>query len=194
MNKILTIVTLIIFSTKILGASDGSHSFYLSSTRNLQIDNSVFLDIKNPDYAAWSTPYNKFVWEGGYLYGLSEILCIGLQLEVESIQFDNYEIGGNAKAEKIAAGFHFEASYPVKPLHLTGGGFANLGKVKSTDFNFNLTGFEYGMYLGPELEIQKIKVSFLIKPRFGYYTSGGEDAESLLLLYPGLTFRLKYEF
>lgn len=168
------------------------HEFFIIGNSNIYIDKSMFINLINPDYETWCEANNKLSFGGGYTYAMSKYFGIGINLETEEIVFDNFSVLSKASARRISYGAHFQCRYPTTDLHFTGGGFANLSKLKSDDLEFNLSGFEYGLFLGPEYAIKDFSLAFLINPKFSYYYSKKEKDEAVLILNPRFSLKLTY--
>lgn len=168
------------------------HEFFITGNNNILIEHSMFVNLFNPDYEAWSEADNKFSFGGGYTYAMSKQFGIGINFETENISFDNFAYASSANARRISFGAHFQCKYPKTDFHFTGGGFINLSKLKSDELKFNYSGFEYGLFLGPEYSVKNFSFAFLFHPKFSYYFSREDEDEAVLILNPRLSLKLTY--
>ena len=168
------------------------HEFFIMGNRNIYIENSMFVNLVDPDYEAWSVADNKFSFGGGYTYAMSKQFGIGINIETENVSFHNFSTVSEANARRMSYGAHFQCKYPATDFHFAGGGFMNLAKLKSDDLKFNFTAFEYGLFLGPEYSIKNFYLAFLFHPKFSYYFSKDDDEEAILILNPRLSLKLTY--
>lgn len=168
------------------------HEFFIMGNSNMHIENTMFIKLINPDYETWSTANNKFSFAGGYTYAMANQFGIGINMETEDIRFDNFSTVSEANARRMSFGTHFQCRYPATNFHFTGGGFMNFSKVKSTELKFKYSGFEYGLFLGPEYSLRDFGLALLFNPKFSYYFSKEYADEAVLILAPRLSLKLTY--
>lgn len=172
---------------------DQKHKVFLNANMNISIENTLYIDFDNPDFEVWSEPKNTFSYGIGYTYRLSENVGVGLQAEIEKIEFEDFYLG-EPEGKRLVFGFHFCTTYPKTLLHAAFGGNFNLGKISSDDFDNDLKGFEYGVFFGPEYTFSAIDMALLFHGQFGDYFSSKEAPEAGLIMYPKLSFRIGYSF
>jgi hypothetical protein len=168
------------------------HEFFVIGNSNVYINNSMFVNLINPDYEAWSAADNKFSFSGGYTYSMNKQFGIGINIETENISFYNFSNVSETNARRMSYGAHFQCRYPDTDFHFTGAGLMNLSKLKSDDLKLNCTGFEYGLFLGPEYSIKNLGLAFLFCPKFSSYFSKENKEEAVLILAPRLSLKLTY--
>jgi hypothetical protein len=169
------------------------HTLFIKSNINIAPENSLYIDFDEPDFEVWSETENRFSYGLGYTYNLSESFGFGVQAEIEKIKFEDFYLG-KAEGNRMVFGVHFCTTFPQKPVHGYLGGNFNIGKISSDDFDNDLKGFEYGVFLGPEYSISDIDIALLFHGQFGSYYSKKEAPESGLMLYPKLMLRIGYSF
>lgn len=169
------------------------HSVYIATNENIAIENSLYIDFDDPDFEVWSEPKNNFSLGAGYTYNLTDNIGIGLHVEFEKIEFEEFYLG-ESEAKKVAFGLHFQVSYPVTALHGLAGGNFNFGRATSDDFDNNLKGIEYGVFLGPEYSIMDFDIGLLFHGQFSYFFSGKESPQAGLITYPRVSLRIGYSF
>lgn len=184
---------ILLFLPALAYVQENKHTIFVKSNVNIAPENSLYIDFDEPDFEVWSEPENRFSYGLGYTYNLSESFGFGVQAEVEMIKFEDFYLG-KSEGNRMVFGFHFQTIYPNTPLHGSFGGNFNLGKITSDDFDNDLKGFEYGVFLGPEYSISEIDLAVLFHGQFGAYYSGKEAPEAGLILYPKLMLRIGYSF
>ena len=192
MKNRLSLLFILTFFPIFLFAQNSKHSLFILGNYNISIVNSLYVNFLDPHGEIWSQADNYFSYGGGYTYLLNDYLGVGLHAEGEKIQFQSYYFDDDPSANRIAFGMHFQTKYPVTNLHSVVGGFINYGNMNSKYFDNNISGIEYGVFIGPGYSIKDYELSVLIHPKFSYFFSNEINPESGLLLYPRVSLKLCY--
>jgi hypothetical protein len=160
----------------------------------IPFDNSIYMNFDSPDFTIWATPMLNLTGAFIYEYSVTDYLKLGARFEYERINFDSFYTG-KTYANRFSAGIQFLCIYPKTPLHAELGGFVQVGRVNSKDFDNPVMGFDNGLLVGPGYLLDNINVALLFQPGFGYYfLSNGEGPTDGLIMYPKATVKISYAF
>ena len=174
-------------------SQDKKHKVEIYGVNNINIENSIYIDFDDPDFEIWSESESNLSLGVAYTYSLNEFIGIGLQWEVEKIKMEDFYLG-DVEANRFAGGIHISSIYPATALHGAYGAFFNSGSVTSDDFDNNLTGIEYGVFLGPEYQISNFTIGLFFRGQFCSYYSKKEAPDAGVLMYPRITLNVGYSF
>lgn len=183
----------LLFNSNLFSQS-GKHSISVSVGYGIPFENSIYTDNEDPDIDIWMDPKTNIPITLSYEYGISDFLKAGARIEYEKVNFDSYYTG-KSSANRIAIGIHCLALYPNTSFHAEFGGFGNFGIINSNEFDNSVTGFEYGIMIGPGYSLGKINIALHFQPCFGYYfISEGNNPETTLVMYPRILTKISYAF
>jgi hypothetical protein len=175
-------------------SQNSKHSVGLSIGYGIPFENSIYIDFDDPDFEIWSDPLTNLSYSLIYEYAVTDFLKFGARFEYEKMNFESYytdETFGN----KLALGMQFLCIYPKTPLHAELGGFFQLGRITSDEFDNPISGFDNGLLVGPGYTLNKLNFAVLFQPSFGYFFVSDSGApNSGLIMYPKVTAKVSYAF
>jgi hypothetical protein len=187
------LILAIIICTSAL-SQDYKQSIGVSVGYGIPFENSIYINFDDPDFEIWSTPSLNITGAIIYDYTLNDVLKIGARFEYEKINFESFYTD-KTYANRFSVGVEFLCTYPKTALHAEMGGYFQVGRVNSEDFDNPVTGFDNGLLIGPGFRIENINIALLFQPSFGYYfISNGSAPQDGLVMYPKSTLKVSYSF
>jgi len=132
-----------------------------------------------------------------YLRKLTSSLRLGTVLEMESVTAKFHE--GQASGRRTALGVTWLGHYPDGPLSMELGGVTYLGFLKpssvspASDTHWDtLKGIEFGIVVGPSVEIDHLHFAIHWEPLFSWLSGGTPDG--VTLTDPRIRLKVGYAF
>ncbi|MBN1182129.1 MAG: hypothetical protein JXB49_07570 [Bacteroidales bacterium] len=170
-----------------------NHTVSVSAGYGFKQEWGIYIDYDDPDVEIWANHEPNMFYYLGYEYNYSKSFSVGGQIGYEKVNFESYYTD-ESYAKKYVIGGQWLGKFPDYPIHMQLGGFTNLGRIKSPEFDKSVTGVEFGVIVGPAYQVDNYGVALLFQPNFSFFKTSNDNPSDGMMVYPRALFKVFYTF